>query len=101
MRQPIRSNDPCWCGSGRKYKRCHQAERNRVRPGHGFAASPASPRTYRGPITQSSGRPVRTDEPMVKTTEIIERMRTAGRIAAEVLQVTGCGTRARDHDRRA
>lgn len=19
-------NDPCWCGSGRKYKRCHLAE---------------------------------------------------------------------------
>ena len=19
-------NDPCWCGSGKKYKQCHQAE---------------------------------------------------------------------------
>jgi len=21
----LRSNDPCWCGSGKKFKRCHGA----------------------------------------------------------------------------
>ena len=26
-------NDTCWCGSGRKYKRCHRDSRDRVRPG--------------------------------------------------------------------
>jgi len=23
-------NDPCWCGSGKKYKRCHYEEDERV-----------------------------------------------------------------------
>ena len=36
-----------------------------------------------------NGEPAKFDEPMVKAPEIIERMRVAGRIAAEVLDVTG------------
>ena len=27
------ANDPCWCGSGRKYKRCHKPPEGRVLPG--------------------------------------------------------------------
>jgi len=27
----LNRNDRCWCGSGRKYKACHQAEDNRRR----------------------------------------------------------------------
>ena len=27
------ANDPCWCGSGRKYKRCHKKFEGRVMPG--------------------------------------------------------------------
>ncbi|MBJ7294723.1 MAG: SEC-C domain-containing protein, partial [Ilumatobacteraceae bacterium] len=27
------SNDPCWCGSGRKYKRCHKGLEGRIQPG--------------------------------------------------------------------
>jgi methionyl aminopeptidase len=46
-----------------------------------------------GHITQTdyyrTGVPLRRDEPMVKPPEVIARMRTAGRVAAEVLQVTG------------
>ena len=30
----LKSNDPCWCGSGRKFKRCHKLAEGRVRPGH-------------------------------------------------------------------
>jgi len=37
----------------------------------------------------STGTPERWDEPMVKSPDVIARMRTAGRIAAEVLAVTG------------
>jgi methionyl aminopeptidase len=37
----------------------------------------------------ATGEPERWDEPMVKSPEIIERMRVAGRIAAEVLEVCG------------
>ncbi len=31
--RPLKSNDLCWCGSGRKYKRCHKVSEGRVRPG--------------------------------------------------------------------
>ena len=27
------ANDACWCGSGRKYKRCHKPLEGRVQPG--------------------------------------------------------------------
>jgi threonine synthase len=28
-----KSNDPCWCGSGQKFKRCHKTSTDRIRPG--------------------------------------------------------------------
>jgi methionyl aminopeptidase len=36
-----------------------------------------------------TGEPLRRDEPMVKDPDVIDRMRVAGRVAAEVLAVTG------------
>ena len=27
----ISPNDPCWCGSGRKYKKCHMLQDEKVR----------------------------------------------------------------------
>ncbi|MGH9270469.1 MAG: SEC-C metal-binding domain-containing protein, partial [Ilumatobacteraceae bacterium] len=27
------ANEPCWCGSGRKYKRCHRRSEGRVLQG--------------------------------------------------------------------
>jgi methionyl aminopeptidase len=85
---PLKSNDLCWCGSGRKYKRCHKTTEGRVRPGR---VSPMlevpegiTPTDY-----YRTGRPVRRDEPLVKAPEVIERMRVAGRVAAEVLAVAG------------
>ncbi len=87
-RVAIKSNDPCWCGSGRKYKRCHKGSEGRVLPGR---VSPML--TVPDGITPTpyyaTGEPERWDEPMVKSPEIIERMRVAGRIAAEVLEVCG------------
>lgn len=82
------ANDPCWCGSGRKYKRCHKGAEGRVLPGE---ISPM--RTVPGHIARPSyadtGEVDRWDEPLVKSPEIIERMRVAGRIAAEVLRLSG------------
>jgi methionyl aminopeptidase len=40
------------------------------------------------PDYADSGRPVLTDEPMVKSPETIDRMRHAGAVAAEVLKIT-------------
>ena len=91
MRAPARqlkSNDLCWCGSGRKYKRCHKSSEGRVRPGR---VSPmlTVPDTIVPTDYYKTGEPIRRDEPMVKSPEVIERMRVACRIAAEVLEVTG------------
>jgi methionyl aminopeptidase len=84
----LKSNDLCWCGSGRKYKRCHKASEGRVRPGR---VSPML--TVPDAIVPTdyylTGEPRRWDEPMVKSPEVIERMRVACRIAAEVLEVGG------------
>jgi methionyl aminopeptidase len=40
------------------------------------------------PDYSENGHPIRADEPMVKSPEIIERMRRAGAVAAEVLRIT-------------
>src|SRR5579859_8031132 len=84
----LKANDPCWCGSGRKYKRCHKGTEGRVLPGR---VSPmlAVPEGIAPTGYYRSGHPARTDEPIVKSTAVIERMRVAGRVAAEVLAVTG------------
>jgi uncharacterized protein YecA (UPF0149 family) len=35
----LRRNDRCWCGSGKKYKTCHQATDDRRRSAQRAAAS--------------------------------------------------------------
>lgn len=85
--QVLKSNDACWCGSGRKYKRCHRASRDLVMRG---AISPIRqvPSSIARPDYADSGRPVLTDEPLVKSPEVIDRMRHAGSVAAQVLKIT-------------
>ena len=82
------ANDACWCGSGRKYKRCHKPLEGRVLQG---AVSPrrAVPDHIVRPPYADSGVPVRWAESRVKSPEIIERMRHAGAVAAEVLRLAG------------
>jgi methionyl aminopeptidase len=41
-----------------------------------------------GPDYAEGGRPVKVDEPMVKSDDVLDRMRRACRVAAEVLQTT-------------
>jgi methionyl aminopeptidase len=86
----LKSNDPCWCGSGRKFKRCHKVEvdADRVRPGR---VSPwrTVPDDIARPPYAETGEPLPWDEPLVKSPEVIERMRRAGRMAAEVLATVG------------
>jgi methionyl aminopeptidase len=88
----LKSNDPCWCGSGRKYKRCHKASEGRIRRG---AVSPMRtvPSSIARPDYSDTGKAIRTSEPMVKPPEIIERMRRTGRLAAQVLTLTGAAVR--------
>jgi methionyl aminopeptidase len=99
-----KSNDPCWCGSGRKYKRCHKASESggqpvtagalkvlaesRIRPA---TRSPMRtvPASIPRPDYAATGRPSKGSGLMVKTPEEIVRLRRACQAAAEVLEETG------------
>lgn len=82
------ANDPCWCGSGRKYKRCHKPLEGRVLPGE-ISPMRAVPDHIPRPSYAETGVPARFDENRIKSPEVIDRMRHAGRLAAEVLRLAG------------
>jgi methionyl aminopeptidase len=84
----LRSNDLCWCGSGRKYKRCHKPLEGRVVPHEVSPMRIVPPEIGRPPYAES-GIPTRWNEPHVKSPEMVERMRRAGALAAEVLARAG------------
>ena len=88
----LKSNDPCWCGSGRKYKRCHKEGEGRLRPGRISPMRVVPPAIARPPYAES-GEPPDVDEPLVKSPAVIARMRVAGRAAAEVLAEVGAAVR--------
>jgi methionyl aminopeptidase len=111
----LSSNAPCWCGSGRKYKRCHrladldperaaaeQARREEaerlaamfVRPGKISPRRPVPADIPRPDYAlDKRGRPRLRDSGAPKDTETIEKMRRAGRAAAEVLAEVGAAVR--------
>ncbi len=82
------SNDDCWCGSGRRYKRCHKGLEGRIEPG---VVSPmrAVPDHIVKPGYAATGEVTRWNESAVKSPEIIERMRHAGQMAADILRLAG------------
>ncbi len=82
------ANDPCWCGSGRKYKRCHKGTEGRIQPG---VVSPMRyvPDTIIKPPYADTGIVPRTNESRIKEPDVIERMRVAGKAAAEILRRAG------------
>ena len=82
------ANDVCWCGSGRKYKRCHKPLEGRVQPGK-VSPRRSVPASIARPPYADTGEVVRWNEPAIKSPEIITRMRHAGAVAAEVLRLAG------------
>ena len=82
------ANDACWCGSGRKYKRCHKSSEGRVLPGE-ISPYRAVPAHIDRPSYADTGRVERWNESRVKSPEIIDKMRVAGKVAAEVLRLAG------------
>ena len=82
------ANEPCWCGSGRKYKRCHKPTEGRVLQGD-ITPMRSVPASIPRPQYADSGVVDRWAESRVKTPATIERMRHAGIVAAEVLRLTG------------
>ncbi len=111
----LAANDPCHCGSGRKYKRCHriadvdparaaaeQAAREEaeayaarfVRPGKQSPRRTVPDHIERPPYANDpKGRPGVRESGEPKDAATIEKMRRAGRAAAEVLQVVGAAVR--------
>jgi methionyl aminopeptidase len=111
----LAANEPCWCGSGRRYKRCHriadvdparaaaelarkdEAERSAaafVQPGR---VSPRRevPSDIPRPdyALDRRGRPKHRDSARPKDAETLALMRMAGRAAAEVLAAVGAAVR--------
>jgi len=112
---PLANNDPCWCGSGRKYKRCHRlADLDPARAAAMVAEREQAERlaasyVRRGRITprrevpahiprpdyalDKHGRPRHRDSGRPKDPETIAKMRVACQAAAEVLQEVGAAVR--------
>ena len=84
----LRSNDLCWCGSGRKYKRCHKAQEGRVTKGLVSPLRPVPAHILRPPYAES-GVPQKRTESLVRSADVIDRMRRTGAAAGEVLRLAG------------
>lgn len=82
------ANDPCWCGSGRKYKRCHKGTEGRIQPGIISPMRYVPDHIVKPPYAETGNVP-RYSEDRVKSPEVIERMRIAGEKAADILRRAG------------
>ncbi|HEU4384303.1 MAG TPA: type I methionyl aminopeptidase [Anaeromyxobacteraceae bacterium] len=103
MTRGLPPNAPCWCGSGRKYKKCHRdadagagtrppaLRPGAVRPGVVSPRRPVPPGIPR-PDYAENGRP-RPAPRIADPAERLRRMRRAGRAAAEVLAECGRAVR--------
>jgi methionyl aminopeptidase len=102
--QELNANAPCWCGSGRKYKRCHRLSdlgegagtpakpprtRGRITPGLQTALRAVPSEITRPPYAAGLGMPTHRDAGLPRSEDVIARMRVAGRAAAEVLRTVG------------
>jgi methionyl aminopeptidase len=87
-----RTNDPCWCGSGRKLKRCHLDPRRLERPPVSLGrTSPlrAVPDSIARPDYVTTGQVGSSRARQIHDAESLARHRHAGAVAAEVLLRTG------------
>jgi methionyl aminopeptidase len=83
------TNEPCWCGSGLKYKKCHRLRDEPVKPGAVGPVREVPPEIERPPYVATGGYPRGREEPLVKPPEVIDAMRKAGLAAGEVLDLVG------------
>ncbi|MCP3990362.1 MAG: type I methionyl aminopeptidase [Actinomycetia bacterium] len=88
MRVLPKANELCWCGSGKKFKRCHKQGIGPVRAGRVTPMRPV-PDTITKPSWADGGVVDRWDEPRVKSADVIERMRRTGVEAADTLAMLG------------
>jgi methionyl aminopeptidase len=96
-----RPNDACWCGSGKKYKKCHEEddgdflrdekkflEASRIKPGRVSPMRTVPPHIPR-PDYAMTGIPNRENARNVRTAEELVRMRRSCRAAAQLLREAG------------
>ncbi len=98
----LKRNDPCWCNSGRKYKKCHlqSDEIGETTPPDRLRSSLRQPTVAAGSISPANSVPEHIGRPEYAVSgapsasrlsckkngiEQIERIRQAGKIAREVL----------------
>ena len=88
-----KSNDPCWCGSGKKFKRCHKdgvavtRRQPSVLPGRVSPQRPVPASIARPDYVDNGGRPKRTNVSLIKSPDTIARMRAACHAVAEVAAI--------------
>jgi methionyl aminopeptidase len=87
----IKANDACFCGSGRKFKRCHKATFDPVRAGRLSPTRTVPDDIGRPPYAETGDPPedAANDEPTVKSADVLDRMRRSCRLAADVLVAVG------------
>jgi methionyl aminopeptidase len=101
-RPPVKipkANESCWCGSEKKYKKCHQdddvdffrrerasLETSKIRPGH-ISAMRQVPAHIPRPDYALTGKPSRGDGNNVRSAEELLRMRVACQAAAKLLRL--------------
>jgi methionyl aminopeptidase len=98
---PPGPNELCWCGSGKKYKKCHREDDQAAR-----SAPPPSKRVRAGVVSPRRSVPPEIIRPDYAETGLpgpglasdpatrLERIRRACRAAAEVLEETGRAVKA-------
>lgn len=84
MRGLPKANEICWCGSEKKFKRCHKDSMQPVRAGRQTPVR-SVPDSIVKPMWADGTDVVRWDESNVKSPDVIARMRVAGREAADTL----------------
>ncbi|HEX2052525.1 MAG TPA: type I methionyl aminopeptidase [Actinomycetota bacterium] len=88
----LRGTAPCWCGSGRKFKKCHgdhrAMRRPQVRPGRVSPMLDVPSEIDRPPYALGS-LPVSSTSFQLHSGESLDRLRAACRVAAEVLETVG------------
>jgi methionyl aminopeptidase len=83
----VKANDPCWCGSGRKFKRCHKASTDKVQPGRLSPRREVPDHIVRPPYAETGEPPAKVPSSAVQSDDVIERMRKTGKEAGQILQM--------------
>jgi len=88
MQKLPKANEKCWCGSGKKFKRCHKSTNTPIKQGN-ISPLRTVPDTILKPTWADGGDVERWDEPRVKSQDIIEKMRRTALEAADTLTFLG------------